>query len=221
MRCRWTFILAVGLLAAGTLGAQATYRPFLVEVRPVLDLPIPPDHLLFQPSGGASLGVRYVFPFARQLSVGPALTVHVARMEHRDIASLRSLSLVAGEATTEFRTSFLQPVELWLAVGAGWFYAFLIRDPSQQVTNVVWDLRAGIGIRVSHSTTLDLGAEYRRYESLYHALGIGVGVDVRLPIHSLRSAQQEELAVCGLHEEICVPPRPLNVNCELSRLSEP
>lgn len=180
MKGRGGFLVGLFLVVNLSAAAEVEYPPIVVALRPVFDIPVAPDHLLFQPSGGASLAARYVIPSVRLVSVGAALTWHLARMQHADLGRLGSLSLAAGEATVELRSAFRIPVDVFLVAGAGWYCAILNDAPSQFVTNVAWSARAGVGYRLSPSVTLDLGAEYRRYETLYHFVGVGVGADLHL-----------------------------------------
>lgn len=177
---RGLLLVGVLLLVNMCAAAQVEYRPIVVAIRPVFDIPVAPDHLLFQPSGGASLAARYVIPSLPLVSVGGSFTWHLARMQHADLGQLGSLSLAAGEATVELRSTFRMPLDLFLAAGVGWFYAFLNGAPSQFVTSLAWSSRAGVGYRLSPLLTLNLDAEYRRYETLYHFIGIGVGADIHL-----------------------------------------
>ena len=172
--------LVLLLLSAGLCAAREPYRPILVSIRPEIDVPLPPDLLLFEPGGGVAANVNYVFPFFRPLSAGIGVVYRAGPMEHADLGDLGSLSLVSVEAVAELRWTFLSRIDLSLAAAGGYFYALRNGDPSQWATNVTWSGRIGAGFRSAPSLSLGIQAEYRRYESLYHLIGIGAGVDLRL-----------------------------------------
>jgi hypothetical protein len=168
------------VLAAGVCTAQDPYRPMLMSITPAVDIPLPPDSRLFRPSGGVATRVGYVFPFFRPLSGGIGVVYHLGRMQHSDLGRLGSLSVISAEAAVELRLTFLGRFDAYLAGGAGWFYTFLNDDPSSWATRVVVSGRLGAGLRATPTLTIGLQGEYRRYESLYPLVGVGVGMDLRL-----------------------------------------
>jgi hypothetical protein len=168
------------LLFAGLCGAQDRYRPVLVSIRPGIDIPLPPDQRLFEPGGGVGIDVSYVFPFYHPFSAGIGITYRAGPMEHADLGHLGSLSLLSVEAAAELRLTFWKRIDLYLAAAGGYFYSFRNGDPSQWATNLTWSGRIGAGFRSTPSLSLGIQGEYRRYESLYHLIGIGAGVDLRL-----------------------------------------
>ncbi len=168
------------LLAGGITLAQSQQRPLLVSIRPAFEIPLAPDHLLFELSGGATVGARYALPKLPFLSIGPSLSWQLARMQHVSLGSLGTLSVFAAEATAELRSTFRRPIDLFLAGGVGWFYALRNESPAQWAANLSLSARAGIGIRLSPPISIGLGVEYHRFVSLYHTLGIAIGTDLRL-----------------------------------------
>ena len=182
--------LASVVLFAGISGicfASDTYRPILLSLRPAVDIPLPPDTALFRLGAGATVIVSYVLPFFRPLSVGISANYRLGRMQHAELGNLGSLSVLSAEATTEFRLAFLRFMEIWFSAGAGYFYAFQNHDPSSWATNLVFSGRIGVGVRAAPRLTMSLQGEYRRYQSLSHLLGVGLGADFRLG-----GAKQEE-----------------------------
>ncbi len=168
------------VLAAGLSGAQQQCRPFVVSVRPAIDIPLPPDPNLFQLGGGVAVSGSYVLPFFRPLSAGIAVTYHLGRLQHADLGSLGSLSVLSAEVAAELCLTVLRRIDGYLSGGAGYFYAVLNGDPSSWAASLVWSGRVGVGFRVSPALTVGIQSEYRRYESLYHLLGVGAGLDLRL-----------------------------------------
>jgi hypothetical protein len=177
-----TALMAAVLLvfAAGFSSAQEQYRPFLVSIKPEIDIPLPPDPNLFQIGGGTAVSVSYVFPFFRPLSTGIVVNYHLGRLQHEDLGNLGSLSVISAEATVELRLTFLKRIDTFISGGAGYFYTFENDDPSSWATNLVLSGRTGAGLRATPTLTIGIQGEYRRYFSLYHLIGVGVGVDLWL-----------------------------------------
>lgn len=167
-------------LAAGCLAAQEPSAGLVVSVKPGLDVPLPPDPELFRLSGGTAAGVSHSLPFFRPLSAGVLVNYHLARMQHATLGNLGSLSVISAEGTAELRWRSRTPLDLYLGGGAGLFYALLNDRPSSWVSNFVWNGHVGIGLRATPSLSIDLQGEYRRYESLYHLIGISLGAELRL-----------------------------------------
>jgi hypothetical protein len=176
------FFAAVVLVvfACGFSTAQGQYRPILVSLRPQIDIPLHPDQFMFGISGGLGASGSYVFPFFQPLSAGIAVNYHLGPMRHDEMGNLGSLSVISAETTAELRITLLRLIDAYLSGGAGYFYAFLNDDPSSFVTNLVYNGRVGVGLRVNPTITIGIQGEYRRYRSLYHLLGVGLGVDLRL-----------------------------------------
>ena len=171
------------VLIAFTCGfsvAQGEYRPILISITPQVDIPLPPDQFMFNISGGLGMRGSYVFPFFQPLSAGIALNYHQGPMRHDEMGNLGSLSVISAETTAELRLTLRSLIDAYLSGGAGYFYAFMNGDPSSFVTNLVFDGRVGVGFRMTPSMTVGIQGEYRRYWSLYHLLGVGLGVDLRL-----------------------------------------
>jgi hypothetical protein len=153
--------------------------PDVLQV-PAVDIPLPPDHRLFHLGGGVAARVGYVLPFFLPLSAGVGVVYHLGSMQHPDLGNPGSLSLVSAEGSVELRLTFLRRIDAYLAGGAGWFYAVLNEDPSQWVSNIALSGRLGVGLRASPRLSVGVQGEYRRYQSLYHLIGIGVAVDLWL-----------------------------------------
>jgi hypothetical protein len=167
-------------LAAGHSFAQETERSYLMSINPELDLPLPPDPFLFKSAGGLGISGSYVFPFFRPWSAGAELDYHLARMRHADLGNLGSLSLISVSATTEMRLTFKELIDAYLSIGAGYFIAFQNGEASSWASNIVLNGRIGAGLRVTPMITVGIQGEYRRYLRLYHLVGIGIGLDLRL-----------------------------------------
>jgi hypothetical protein len=172
--------LAAGVGTAQAHRLESEYRPLVFSVVPTVDIPLPPDHRLFQVGGGVAARIGTVFPFFPRLSAGAEVVYRLAPMEHPDLGDLGSLSLISGEASVELRYTFAGRIDIHLAGGVGWFYALLNEDPSQWVGNVALSGRLGAGLRASPCLSVSVQGEYRRYQSLYHLIGIGVALDLRL-----------------------------------------
>ena len=165
------------VFAAGFSTAQEANRRILVSIKPEIDVPLPPDPFLFKPGGGVAVSGKYILPFFRPLSAGVAVNFHLGRMRHTDLGNLGSLSVLSAEITTELRLTFRQLLDAYFSVGAGYFYVFLNGESSSSVSNLVLNGRIGAGLRVTPTMTVGIQGEYRRYLSLYHLMGIGLGLD--------------------------------------------
>jgi hypothetical protein len=175
-------LVAVGLLVfvARFSTAQELYRPIAVSIKSEIDIPLPPDPNLFQIGGGTAVSVSYVFPFFRPLSTGFLVNYHLGRLHHEDLGIHGSLSLISAEATAELRFTFWQVIDVYLSSGAGFFFTFVNEEPSSWATNIVWSGGIGFGLRVNPTLTVGIQGEYRRYRSLYHLIGVGLGMDLRM-----------------------------------------
>lgn len=175
-------LVAVVLLvfAAGFSSAQEQNRPFVVSIKPQMDIPLWPDPNLFQPGGGVGVSRSRPCSSFPALSMGIAGNYHLGRLQHADLGNLGSLSMISIAATTELRGNIRRKIDLYLSGGAGYFYAFLNGEPSQSVSNLVLNGRIGVGLRVNPTMTIGIQGEYRRYRSLYHLMGVGLGVDLWL-----------------------------------------
>ena len=173
-------LLAIVLvaLATGLCSAEEPYRPVVVSLRPEISIPLVPDHFLFQLGGGGSAGVSYVFPSFRPFSAGTVITYHYVGMQHGDLGYLGSLSVVSAAATAELRATIARKIDLSLAGGAGFFCAFLNEEPTSYASNFALAGRIGVGFRATPAMTVGLHAEYRRYETLYHAIVAGLAIDL-------------------------------------------
>jgi len=168
------------VFAAEFSAAQEQYRPIIVSIKPGMDIPLPPDPHLFQLGGGVAVSGSYIFPSFRPLSTGIVVNYHLGRLQHDDLGNLGSLSLISAETTTELRGTLRRVIDVYLSVGAGQFYAFLNGEPSSSVSNLVLIGRIGVGLRATPTLTIGVQCEYRRYCSLYHLMGVGLGVDLWL-----------------------------------------
>ena len=122
----------------------------------------------------------YVFPFFRPLSIGIAVNYHLGRLRHADLGNLGSLSVISAETTAELRLTFLRLIDVYFSGGAGYFYAFLNDESLSSASNMVLSGRIGVGFRATPTITIGVQGEYRRYQSLYHRMGVGLGVDLLL-----------------------------------------
>ncbi|TKJ44013.1 hypothetical protein CEE36_02515 [candidate division TA06 bacterium B3_TA06] len=172
--------LLLGVFAPGLATAQEQYRSVLVSIKPEADIPLPPDPNLFQPGAGAAVSGSYAFPFFTPLSAGLAVNYHLGRLQHDDLGNLGSLSVISAEPTAELRLTFWRRFEAYLSGGAGYFYAFLNGAPSSAASNLVLNGRIGVGLRATPTLTIGVQGEYRRFCSLYHLIGVGLGVDLWL-----------------------------------------
>ena len=177
-----TVVVAMVLVfsTAGLACAREPSRPICLSIAPQLDIPLPPDANLFQLGAGVTIGVNYVFPFFQPLSAGLAVNYHLGPLQHDDLGNLGSLSVISAETNLELRLTFLKQIEPYLSVGAGYFYTFESGDPSSWATNLVLSGRIGAGSRATPTLTVGIQSEYRRYCSLYHLIGAGVCMDIRL-----------------------------------------
>ena len=175
-------LAAVVLLVftAGSSAANGQDRQFIVSIKPEIDIPLPPDHNLFKPGVGIGVSGRYVFPFFRPLSAGIEANYHLGRMIHDDMGNLGSLSVISVETTAELRLTLMRLMDVYLSGGTGYFYTFMNGEPSSFATNLVFSGRIGVGLRATPEMTICLHGEYRRYRSLYHLIGVGIGVDLWL-----------------------------------------
>ena len=99
-------------------------------------------------------------------------------MRHDDLGNLGSLSGISAETTSDLRLTFRSLIDLYLSGGAGYYYTFENNEPSSFVTNLVFNGRIGGGIRVNPTMTIGIQAEYRRYQKLYHTIGVGLCIDL-------------------------------------------
>lgn len=177
-----TALMAAALLifAAAFSTAREQYQPLLVSIKPEIDIPLPPDPNLFQIGGGTSVSASYVFPFFRPLSTGILVNYHLGRLHHEDLGIRGSLSLISAEAIIGFRLTFWHRFDAYIFGGAGYFFTFVNEEPSSWATNIVWSGGIGFGLRVNATMTVGIQGEYRRYRSLYHLIGVGLGMDLRL-----------------------------------------
>jgi hypothetical protein len=177
-----TALVAAALLvvAAAFSTAREQYQPLLVSIKPEIDIPLPPDPNLFQIGGGTAVSASYVFPFFRPLSMGILVNYHLGRLHHEDLGISGSLSLISAEATIGLRLTLWQLIDAYLSGGAGYFFTFVNEKPSSWATNIVWSGGIGFGMRVTPALTVGIQGEYRRYRSLYHLIGVGLGMDLRM-----------------------------------------
>lgn len=156
------------------------YQPLIFSIKPEIDIPLPPDPNLFQIGGGTSVSASYVFPFFRPLSAGILVNYHLGRLHHEDLGIRGSLSLISAEAIIGLRLTLWQLIDAYLSGGAGYFFTFVNEEPSSWATNIVWSGGIGFGLRVTPALTVGIQSEYRRYRRLYHLIGVGFGMDLRM-----------------------------------------
>jgi hypothetical protein len=176
-------LLAVILLVTLSVGfsaAQEQNIPVRITLKPVVDIPLTPDSNLFQPAGGATISGSYVFPGLQWLSTGISVGYHLGHMQRADLGNLGYLSLISAEPTAETRATIAGLIDLYLSGSVGFFYGSMTDNPSSSVSNFVLSGGIGINIRATQALTIGIYSEYRRYESLYHLIGIGLGVDLFL-----------------------------------------
>jgi hypothetical protein len=178
---RTALVAAVLLVCAAPFStAQKQCQQLLVSIKPEIDIPLPPDPNLFQIGGGTAVSASYVFPFFRPLSAGILVNYHLGRLQHEDPGIHGSLSLISAEAIIGLRLTLWQLIDAYLSGGAGYFFTFVNKEPSSWATNIVLSGGMGIGLRVNPTLTVGIQGEYRRYRSLYHLIGVGLGADLRL-----------------------------------------
>jgi hypothetical protein len=153
--------------------ADENSRSILFSVMPGIDIPLTRDANLFRPSSGVSAAGSYAIPSALYFSVGGKTGYHLGRLEHEDINTLGTMSLLSAEALAQWRFS-VRHVDIRLSGGAGQFYAFMNNEPSSSAANLVWHGRIGIELKRTSDKTIGVQAEYRHYHKLYHFLAIGL-----------------------------------------------
>lgn len=159
---------------------QGQSRSPVISVTSSLDLPLPPDHNLFQPAGGLQISAQKPFTVSPLFSLGVAAGYNLGRMQHITLGNLGSLSVLSTEAIADLQWHLWKSMNANVSGGAGYYYAIENGESSSWVTNLVWSGSFGFGVTLNPATVLRVHCEYRNFRKLYHLLGIGLGIEIYL-----------------------------------------
>jgi len=106
------FLLILTLLAPVCGQSQQ----LIISLIPQIDIPISPDHNLFQTSGGVMVTGRKPARFLRPLSIGFAGAYHLGRMQHVTLGNLGSLSIFSTEIISTLHWTIRQKIGLSIVI---------------------------------------------------------------------------------------------------------
>jgi len=155
---------------------EKTQTSFIIL--PTLDIPLTYDQNLFDASGGIEWS--RTSPILRKpiLFQGYRLGYHLGYLNHEDFDDLGTLSITSVEGNAGIKGSIRGEVDLFLSGGAGWYYAFENQDISSHASSWILSGGTGLGIHLDSGRIINVQAQYRYYNRLYHFLGLGFGINL-------------------------------------------